>query len=157
MIENLFPLGIMNYLLGGLLIGLGISLIFIFTGIVSGTSTFFTSTLSYFSKYDYFQQLKLKDSRNWRVVFTVGMILGALLFTFILNDGVYFLTSVSVFSLVIGGFLIGFGARLSSGCTSGHGICGLAHLSWKSFLAVVTFLSTAIITANLIKIFTGTL
>ena len=47
-----------------------------------------------------------------------------------------------------GGVLVGFGARLSRGCTSGHGICGLASLQLPSLLAVLTFLATAILTAN---------
>ncbi len=50
----------------------------------------------------------------------------------------------------IGGFLVGYGARLGNGCTSGHGICGLGSLQWPSLLAVLTFMATAFITANLV-------
>ena len=60
------------------------------------------------------------------------------------------LTSVPWWQLVVGGFLAGFGARLANGCTSGHGICGLGSLQLPSLLAVVTFLATAMLTANLV-------
>ena len=50
--------------------------------------------------------------------------------------------------LLAGGVVAGFGARLANGCTSGHGICGLASLQWPSLLAVLTFLATAIVTAR---------
>ena len=151
MIENLFPTGISNYLIGGLLIGVGLSLIFIFTGIVAGISTFFTSTLSFFSRVSYFNQQKFKESRNWRLLFAFSLILGGFIFMLFFNNGTIFITEVSFIRLAIGGFLIGIGARLSSGCTSGHGICGMSKLSYHSFLAVIVFLSVAIITAILIK------
>ncbi len=50
----------------------------------------------------------------------------------------------------MGGFLVGYGARLGNGCTSGHGICGLGSLQWPSLLAVLTFMGTAFLTANLV-------
>jgi uncharacterized membrane protein YedE/YeeE len=53
--------------------------------------------------------------------------------------------------LLLGGFIAGFGARLSNGCTSGHGICGMASLQLPSLLAVLTFLATAMVTANLVR------
>ena len=51
--------------------------------------------------------------------------------------------------LLLGGFFVGYGARLGNGCTSGHGICGLGSLQWPSLLAVLTFMATAFLTANL--------
>ena len=64
-------------------------------------------------------------------------------------------TAVSWWQLLAGGFLAGFGARLSNGCTSGHGICGLASLQLPSALAVLTFLATAIVVANLVPLLGG--
>ena len=151
MIESFFPLGAYNYIIGGLLIGFGISFIFLVTGIVSGASTFFSSTLSYFSRFDYFHQKKFLETRGWRNYFAVGIILGAFLYSYFTNN--FFITEVSIFSLILGGLLIGFGTRLSSGCTAGHGICGLSKFSMNSLFAVLTFLITAIVTANLIKYF----
>jgi len=59
-------------------------------------------------------------------------------------------TAVPAWQLLVGGFIAGFGARLGHGCTSGHGICGLGSLQWPSAVAVVTFMITAMITANLV-------
>ena len=64
-------------------------------------------------------------------------------------------TSVSWWQLILGGFVAGFGARLSNGCTSGHGICGLASLQVPSLLAVLIFLGTAMLSANLVHYLGG--
>jgi uncharacterized membrane protein YedE/YeeE len=64
------------------------------------------------------------------------------------------LTSVPVWQLLVGGFLVGYGARLGNGCTSGHGICGLGSLQLPSLSAVLTFTATAFLTANLMAITT---
>ena len=61
------------------------------------------------------------------------------------------MTHVAPWQLALGGFVAGFGARLSGGCTSGHGICGLASLQLPSLLAVLIFLATAIVTANVVR------
>jgi uncharacterized membrane protein YedE/YeeE len=63
-------------------------------------------------------------------------------------------TSVPAWQLLLGGFLVGYGARLGNGCTSGHGICGLGSLQWPSLGAVLTFMATAFMTANLLAITT---
>ena len=60
-------------------------------------------------------------------------------------------SDIATWRLVLGGLLIGFGARLGGGCTSGHGICGMASLSVSSMLMVAVFLSTAIVTALLMN------
>ncbi len=59
-------------------------------------------------------------------------------------------TQVAAWQLPVGGFIAGFGARMSNGCTSGHGICGLASLQIPSLLAVATFLTTAIVVAHVV-------
>ena len=58
-------------------------------------------------------------------------------------------TAVPAWQLLVGGFFVGYGARLGNGCTSGHGICGLGSLQWPSLMAVLTFMATAFLTANL--------
>ena len=55
-----------------------------------------------------------------------------------------------LWALLLGGFFVGYGARLGNGCTSGHGICGLGSLQWPSLVAVLTFMATAFITANVV-------
>ena len=135
---TLFPLGWQHYLLGGLAIGAGVSLMFAFTGWVGGMSSVFSSTWSYVSKRRYFQQARYTSSRDWRLVYAVGLVLGAAVWWLLFSDGTPGTTDVPVWALLIGGFLVGYGARLGNGCTSGHGICGLGSLQWPSLLAVLT-------------------
>ena len=78
MIASLLPLGFSHYLIGGLLIGAGISVLFVMTGRIGGASSVFTTTCSYVSERPYFQQDKFVRSRGWRLVYALGMVLGAL-------------------------------------------------------------------------------
>jgi uncharacterized protein len=146
----LFPLGWQHYLLGGLFIGAGVALLFVLTGLVGGMSSVFSSTWSFVSRAPYFQQARYTGSRGWRLVYAAGLVLGALVWWLAFSDGTAQTTEVPVWALLVGGFLVGYGARLGNGCTSGHGICGLGSLQWPSLLAVLTFMGTAFITANLL-------
>jgi uncharacterized membrane protein YedE/YeeE len=148
--DTLFPFGWQHYLLGGLTIGAGVALLYLFNGWVGGMSTVFSSTWSFVSRRSFFQQARLVDSRQWRLVYAAGVVLGALVWRFALNDGQAQSTSVPVWQLLLGGFLVGYGARLGNGCTSGHGICGLGALQLPSLGAVLTFMATAFLTANLL-------
>ncbi|MBA3056339.1 MAG: YeeE/YedE family protein [Gammaproteobacteria bacterium] len=146
---SLFPLGWQHYLLGGLLIGTGAALLFLLTGRIGGMSTVFSSTWSFVVSRPFFQQGRFVDSRGWRLVYALGLVLGALVWWLGFAGGVREATTVPVWQLLVGGFLVGYGARLGNGCTSGHGICGLGSLQWPSLLAVLTFMATAFLTANL--------
>lgn len=144
-----FPYGFERYLVGGLSIGVGVALLFVTTGRLGGASTVFSATWSWFSRLPFFQQSSLRGSRNWRVIYALGMLLGGVLYVALglPVEG----SQVSLGRLIVGGLLVGFGARLGGGCTSGHGICGMASLSVGSMLMVAVFLSTAIVTALLMK------
>jgi len=146
---SLFPLGWQHYLLGGLAIGAGVSLLFVATGRIGGISTVFSSTWSFVLSRPFFQQARLVDSRGWRLIYTTGLVLGGLVWWLLLSDGARLTTGVPVWQLVVGGVFVGYGARLGNGCTSGHGICGMGSLKFPSLLAVLTFMSTAFLTANL--------
>jgi uncharacterized membrane protein YedE/YeeE len=146
---SLFPLGWQHYLLGGLFVGAGAALLFVLTGRIGGMSTVFSSTWSYVVQRPFFQQRRFVDSRGWRLVYALGLILGALVWWLVFAGGVREATAVPVWQLLVGGFFVGYGARLGNGCTSGHGICGLGSLQWPSLLAVLTFMATAFLTANL--------
>ena len=151
----MFPLGIFPYLVGGVLIGIGVSFIYVTTGLHATQSSFFSTTLSYFVKTPYFQQKPYLDSRGWRIIFAVAVIVGAFIYAITLSPEGFFTTSVEWWRLALGGFLVGFGTRLSKGCTSGHGISGLASLSTTSLYAVITFLSVGILTALIIQALGG--
>jgi uncharacterized protein len=148
MINALFPAGWQHYLIGGLWIGTAVAVLFLLTGLVGGMSTVFSSTWSYVSRLEFFRQPRLVGSRTWRLVFAAGLILGAALCA-LLVPGTSVVTSIPGGQLLLGGALVGYGARRSNGCTYGHGICGLASLQLPSLLAVLTFLATAVITAQL--------
>ena len=144
----MFPIGVYPYVIGGLIIGVGVAFVYILTGLHATQSSFFSTTISYFSKMPYFQRKSNLESREWRLYFAAGVILGALIYTLTVSPDGFWVTSVQWWRLVLGGFLVGFGTRLSSGCTSGHGISGIASLSTTSLYAVVTFIAVGIITAH---------
>ena len=166
---DLFPNGISRYVVGGLLVGLGAVVIYVGTGIAPGASTFLESTLSYVSGLSRFQQYV--SSRDWRVVFTLGIIGGAALFAATVQSGVVttslyqagstgqlydvagltlWTTNVQPWRLFVGGILVGIGTRVGKGCTSGHGVCGVGSASKTSIIGVITFLTVAIGTAQVV-------
>lgn len=145
----MFPLGVTSYIFGGVVIGLAVSFVYILTGLHATQSSLFSSTLSYFSKVPFFNRKTYLESREWRLYFAAGVILGALLYTVTISPDGFWTTSVQWWRLLLGGFLVGFGTRLSSGCTSGHGISGIASLSTTSLYSVITFIVVGVITANL--------
>lgn len=145
MYTNYFPYGMERYLIGGMFIGLGVALLFVSTGRLGGASTFFSAAWSWVTDLPFFQQASLRDSRLWRLVYALGMVLGGVVYVALGLPTEA--TQVQVWRFVVGGLLIGFGARLGGGCTSGHGICGMASLSIGSMLMVAVFLSMAIVTA----------
>ncbi len=147
--EELFPRGIEQYLLGGLLIGLGTAVIYVGTGIHAGASTFLETTLSYGSKLSRFQQPRFIASRDWRVVFVLGIVAGAAAYAIVAGE-FYWLTGVDPWRLFLGGILVGVGTRLGKGCTSGHGVCGVSSGSGVSILNVIIFMAIAILVAHLL-------
>ena len=147
----MFPLGITSYLLGGILAGIGVSFIFILTGLHATQSSFFTTTLSWFIKRKQFLKQRNIQERTWRLYLAIGLVIGALVYTLTFSSTGFWTTSVQLWRLALGGLLVGFGTRLSGGCTSGHGISGLASLSTTSLYAVIVFMGVAIVTANLIQ------
>jgi len=155
MIDYLFPSGWSQFLVGGLFIGLGVGLMYVTTGRVVGLSTFFSSSLSWFSKLKTLRQTNLINSRIWRLACALGLILGAGIWAYYFDPSVYANPGINPIALVIGGVLVGFGSRMSNGCTSGHGICGLSSLSLPSLVAVIIFMVFAICTAQIISIVNG--
>ena len=149
-VTEFFPRGILPYLLGGLLVGLGVASIYLATGITAGASTFLESTLSYVSDVPRFNRFTYVQSRSWRLVFTAGIVSGAALYGLVLNPGIW-TTDVQWWRLLGGGFLVGVGTRVGKGCTSGHGVCGTGSLSNTSLVNVATFLAVAIGTAQVVQ------
>jgi uncharacterized membrane protein YedE/YeeE len=149
----MFPIGITHYITGGLLIGLAVAVVYILTGTHATQSSFLTSTLSYFTNLPFFQREPYLETREWRLFFASGVIAGALIYTLLFSPNGFWVSSLPLWRFILGGFFVGFGTRLSRGCTSGHGISGLASLSTTSIYAVIIFILFGVITVHLIELF----
>ena len=77
LLETLFPLGIAQYLTGGLIIGLALGFLYLATGLVGGMNTFYSSTWSFVSNWSFFQQERFIETRQWRLFYAAGLIIGA--------------------------------------------------------------------------------
>jgi uncharacterized membrane protein YedE/YeeE len=82
----------------------------------------------------------------WRVLFLLGLPIGVALWRLLGNPAAAIHITSSVPILVAGGLLVGLGSRIGSGCTSGHGVCGMARLSRRSLVATATFMAAAFVT-----------
>ena len=136
-IINFTPL---TALTGGLLIGLSIILFFILNGRMIGVSGIASNFLI------------SKENRIENLFFLIGLILGPSIYTFFLGQEIQITISNSLFLLIGGGMLVGFGTRLSSGCTSGHGISGISRFSLRSIIATITFMIVGILTVLITNI-----
>jgi len=130
----------MTALAGGVLIGLAATLLLWLNGRIAGVSGILSGVL-----------LPKRGDTAWRTAFLVGLIAAAGLYMAMAPGAPLPRTGFPCAGLVLAGVLVGFGTRMGSGCTSGHGVCGLGRLSRRSLVAVVTFMATAIATTFLIR------
>jgi uncharacterized membrane protein YedE/YeeE len=136
-------------LLGGILIGFSAGLLLYKNGQIAGISGIVSSLLKHPKEF------------GWRFWFVAGLIISPItLLPFITESNALKtvlgiplslplapdISLTTILTSLVGGFMVGFGARLGNGCTSGHGVCGLARLSKRSFVAVGTFMITGALT-----------
>lgn len=127
-------------LAGGLIIGVSTIVLLAFNGRIAGISGIVAG---------FFEQGG--EERSWRAMFIAGMMLGGVAL-FLLKPELFGAPlERSTGAYIVAGLLVGFGTRLGSGCTSGHGICGLSRLSVRSLVAVVSFMITGVITVYVIQ------
>ena len=126
-------------LLGGALIGLSAVLLMALHGRIAGMTGILTGVIP-----------PLSAEWRWRAAFLAGAIASPLLI-WLAGKPVEFSVPVPTFALVVGGFLVGVGVHFGGGCPSGHGICGIARLSPRSFVAVATFMITAFVTVFVVR------
>ena len=124
--------------LGGIIIGLAVIIFFIGNGRLAGISGIVNDTLV------------SKQNRTDNFLFVVGLVLGPIFYTFLTKINIPFLITSSLPIIISAGLLVGIGTKIGSGCTSGHGICGISRLSLRSITATIIFMITAIITVKLI-------
>lgn len=146
--ENFTPV---SAAMGGLMIGLSAIILLALLGQVAGISGIITGLL----------RGKLGDS-FWRTLFLGGLIAGTFIYTLVSHNEAprnlnpFALSEVAHLAMLISaGLLIGFGSYIGSGCTSGHGICGLARFSIRSISATLTFMLTAVLTVLVVRLVIG--
>ncbi len=130
---------VIQSLIGGSIIGIAVSLLLLFNGKVLGVSgilgELFNNPLS---------------KNYWRLFFVLGLLISPLIYSIFHSIPIIEITSNKLL-IIVGGLLVGFGSRLGSGCTSGHGVCGLARLSVRSFIATMTFIFFGFVTVFVIQ------
>ncbi len=129
---------------GGILIGIGATLLMALTGRIAGVSGITGGLIDH-----------PKTDAGWRLAFLLGMISAPVFFA----QGTGHMPTISFPSplplIIVGGLLVGFGTRLGSGCTSGHGVCGVARLSWRSSVATTTFILCGALTVYVVRHIVG--
>ncbi len=132
-------------LIGGLLIGLGGAVMLLGAGRIAGISGLATRTLGLGNK-----------GTPWSLaaLFIGGLLLGALVYSAVAGP-IEATFAPSTVHVVAAGLLTGFGTRLGSGCTSGHGVCGMSRLSPRSLIATVTFILTGMVTVAIVNLAGG--
>lgn len=128
---------------GGVLIGLAAGGLYITTGRIAGVSGVFGDAI-------------LRKPVLWRWLFVTGLVLSGLIARVVGLSVPASLGGTPVL-LAVAGLLVGFGTRLGNGCTSGHGVCGLARLSLRSLAAVIVFMVTAAVTVFVVRHWGGRL
>ncbi|OYW65088.1 MAG: hypothetical protein B7Z40_12985 [Bosea sp. 12-68-7] len=126
-------------LLGGMLIGLSATMLLLLNGRVAGISGILG-------------RLAQGAQIPTNAAFVIGLILGPLFYRLLAGNWPDVTITASLPVIALAGLLVGFGTRMGSGCTSGHGIVGLARLSPRSIAAVLTFLSAGVTTVTLMRL-----
>ena len=133
-------------LIGGALIGLSAAVLLLFKGRIAGISGIAGGVI-----------LPEKGDIPWRILFLVGLVVGGVFYQlFGISPSVENIQPVTgKVGLILAGLLVGIGSALGTGCTSGHGICGLARRSFRSLVATLTFMLTAMITVFIVRHIVG--
>lgn len=127
-------------LFGGILMGISTTFLLLLRGDVAGINGMVTGILRW-----------RKGEVDWRITFIIGMMIGLGIYVWAFGtENLNVAPLVSDPMVILAGFLVGIGATIGNGCTSGHGICGIARFSMRSIVATCTFMATAAITVFLI-------
>lgn len=126
--------------LGGVLLGVACSLLFLVNGRILGISGII-GEIPWAAAAD----------RTWRLVFVAGLLTGGVAIRLVDRAALAFASEQTVPVAVVSGVLVGFGTRLGHGCTSGHGLCGIARLSKRSIVATLVFFVTGALTVLVVK------
>lgn len=138
MLQSLYDNPISPAVLGGTLIGASSLILMVFNGRITGNSGIF------------YNFVNPNSSAPWQLTFLLGLMLGASSYYYLTQQSYPTLNS-SIPLAIVGGLLVGAGTRLGSGCTSGHGVCGISRFSKRSLMATLTFIATGMVTVTLMR------
>lgn len=127
-------------LFGGALIGLSAVLLMAFHGRIAGMTGILTGLLP-----------PVSSDWTWRAAFIAGTVLAPMLILGLSGHTIAFASPVPTPWIIVGGLIVGVGVYFGSGCTSGHGVCGMARLSPRSIVATLTFMGTAFLTVFFVR------
>lgn len=130
-------------LAGGLLIGLAAAALIVFNGRIAGISGIIGSLLQR-------RTWAAPTAWGWRAAFVAGLLAAPWLYQQFAPLPAMQMPA-SPWVIIAAGLLVGFGTRLGSGCTSGHGVCGLSRLSLRSLAATLTFMASGVLTVTLVR------
>ena len=126
----------MESLLGGLIIGLAVAILYLMRGNYTGISGIYFNVISV-----------NKSGFLWRFLFITGLIIGPVILSFFsFTDLGFEMPNTNPIIIILGGLLVGYGTQLGSGCTSGHGVCGIGRLSIRSIVGTCMFVGAGVIT-----------
>jgi uncharacterized protein len=134
--------------IGGALIGLAAVLLMALNGRIAGVSGIVAGVMAPLRG-------EGRADLSWRLAFVAGLVAAPLLARLASSDLALISAPHPLWMMALGGILVGYGTRLGSGCTSGHGVCGVARLSKRSFAATGVFMATAILTVFIAHRFLG--
>ena len=132
-------------LCGGILIGISAVMVMGLFGRIAGISGITNGLLG-----SILPTPGTRDDRDWRLAFLLGLMAAPLAISLV-SGTILQTVSTNLIEMAVAGLLVGFGTALGSGCTSGHGVCGLARLSRRSLAAVVTFMSAGFVTVFVLR------
>ena len=127
-------------LAGGVLIGLSATLVLLLFGRIAGISGITVGAVP-----------GRRPDWPWRLAFVVGLVAASALVSLVTGERVAQTVSSNLPGMALAGLFVGVGTVLGSGCTSGHGVCGLARLSGRSLVAVLIFMATAFATVAVLR------
>jgi uncharacterized membrane protein YedE/YeeE len=136
----------MNAIMGGVLIGLAVSIMLLFNGKVTGVSGILSGVVK-----------PKKNDLDWRLAFIGGLLFGGAILLYFKPDSFIQISSATWMDYMVAGLLVGFGTLLGNGCTSGHGVCGISRLSTRSIVATLTFIIFGVMSVFIFKFFRGSL
>ena len=129
-------------LTGGLIIGLAVAMLYLLRGNYTGISGIYFNVIS-----------ANKSGFIWRSFFILGLIIGPVILSFFPYKNLGFVMPVTnPILIIIGGLLVGYGTQLGSGCTSGHGVCGIGRLSIRSIVGTCVFVGVGVITVFMSRV-----